>query len=87
MARFFYILVIPGVIAAQTGCNINVLNVNDAVIGKGCVPPGSQGNIPYMDGIASSIDVTTTSSCGVSPIQGRQLRPGLSLQVSGRASC
>jgi hypothetical protein len=87
MARFFYILAIAGVVAAQTGCNINVLNVNNAVIGNGCVPPGSQGNIPYMDGTASSIDVTTTSSCGVSPIQGRQLRPGLSLQVSRRASC
>jgi hypothetical protein len=87
MARFFYILAIAGVVAAETGCNINVLNVNNAVIGNGCVPPGSQGNIPYMDRTASSIDVTTTSSCGVSPIQGRQLRPGLSLQVSGRASC
>ena len=87
MARFFYILAIATAVAAQTGCNINVLNVNNAVIGNGCVPRGTQGNIPYTDRTASSIDVTVTSSCGVSPVNGRALRPGLSLQVSGRAFC
>jgi len=80
-------MAIATAVAAQTGCNINVLNVNNAVIGNGCVRPGFQGSIPYTDRTASSIDVTTTSSCGVSPVTGRLLRPGLSLQVSGRAFC
>lgn len=86
MARFY--LALLAAIAALTplvsaGCSVDVININQASMGNGCIPEGGEGGV-RVPSRNQQYFVEASDTCGVSLNSNQVLPDGWSLRYKGR---
>ncbi|TEA10817.1 hypothetical protein C8034_v008531 [Colletotrichum sidae] len=71
-----------GLAAAATGCQVELLNINQAVVGSGCVPFNYYANI-YDSITRAGYTVEANINCGLKFQAGRRIPDGYSLRRAG----
>ncbi|WYZ44634.1 hypothetical protein EsH8_VII_001070 [Colletotrichum jinshuiense] len=67
---------------AAAGCNVQLLNINQAAVGSACIPFNYYASI-YDPNTRAGYTVNANSNCGVSVASGQRLPDGYSLRAVG----